>query len=116
MHRKHNFFFSFPLGLKDRFGLTEGLVDYLDLKGLARLQEARGLYDKAMEKLLLAKSHISTKPSKERIDILFDEVWLHYVTGNLKEAFKSLDGFNVIYEPIKDQLEERERENLIAES
>lgn len=85
-------------------------------RSLANLYQKMSRYDKAMEHLRLAKSHIPEKASKEFIDLLLDEVWLHYVTGNVKEAFKTLDSFTDTFAAIKDTLGEKEREELLAES
>jgi predicted ATPase/class 3 adenylate cyclase len=85
-------------------------------QSLSNLYQKMSRYDTAMEKLLLAKSHISKKACKESIDLLFDQVWLYYMMGKIKEAFETLDRFTDSFAAIRDQLEEKEREELIAES
>jgi predicted ATPase len=85
-------------------------------QSFSNLYQKMSNYDKAMRKLLIAKSHIAGKPCRESIDILFDEVWLYYVTGNMKAAFKTLDAFADIYALIKDQLDEKQQQELLAES
>lgn len=84
-------------------------------KSLANLYQKMSLYDKAMEKLHLAKSHLQDKRSKEMVDLIYDEIWLNYLTGNIKKAFKLLDDFEEIYKLLEDKLEEKKRENLLAD-
>ncbi len=83
---------------------------------LSNLYQKMSRYDKAMEQLLLAKSDIGNKRGRECIDLISDEVWLHYMTGNLTEAFKTLDTLQETFESMKDGLTEQEREELKAES
>ncbi len=85
-------------------------------QSLSNLYQKMSLYEKAREKLHLAKSYLTQKISKEAIDILFDEVWLHYLAGDIKQALKLLDDFEKIYKKLETQLSEKERENLLAQS
>jgi predicted ATPase/class 3 adenylate cyclase len=83
---------------------------------LANLYQKMSLYEKAMEKLESAKSHLGEKNSEELIDIIFDEAWLHYLKGNIKEGIALLDEFEKIFAKVKNRIPERKRDELYAES
>jgi len=82
------------------------------LKSLASLYQNMSLYERAREKLSQAKNYIDEKHSKEMVSLIFEEIWIDYLTGNIREAFRLLDDFERIFAFIKDSLELEERENM----
>ena len=82
---------------------------------LSNLYQNMSLYDKATEKLHLAKSHLQDKRSKEMINIIFDEIWILYLTGNIKESFTLLDDFEDIFKILKGKLKEKKRDDILAD-
>jgi len=103
------------LELAFKYASTEK-AKFSTLKSLANLYQKMSLYERAREKLSQARQYVPKKNSKEMVSLIFEEIWVDYLTGNIREAFRLLDDFETIFDFIKDKLELEERENMQTSS
>jgi class 3 adenylate cyclase/predicted ATPase len=84
-------------------------------QSLSNLYQKMSMYKTAMEKLQIAKSYLTHKNTEDMIELIFDEVWLYYLSGDINAAFKHLNKAQEIHKKSEEKLDEKVKESLLAQ-